>query len=106
MLNLKKDRLAVTKIVLAMMVVAFVFSFMPHVFAQTAAPAVATQEYASFSNMSGIIKGSEKTPNISLGAFVVNIAKTTGIYAFFTNSSDKVTPAGDKIRIFGWMELL
>jgi len=105
MLNLKKDRKAVTKIVLAMVVAAFVFSFMPRVFAQVAASEGTEQEYASFSNMGGIIKGSEKTPNISLGTFALNIAKTTGIYAFITNSTEKMTPAGEKIHVFGWQEL-
>ncbi|HCM26296.1 MAG TPA: sodium ion-translocating decarboxylase subunit beta [Treponema sp.] len=104
MLNLKKDRRAVTAIVLAMMTVAFVFSFMPRVFAQ-AASTETVQEYASFSNMDGIIKGSEDIPNISLGKFVLNIARTTGIYAFFTNVTEKETPAGDKITVFGWQEL-
>jgi len=104
MLNLKKDRKAVTQIVLVMVVAAFVFSFMPRVFAQVAASAGTEQEYASFSNMGGIIKGSEETPNISLGNFALNIAKTTGIYAFITNSVEKTTPAGEKIHIFGWQE--
>jgi len=104
MLNLKKDGRAVTKIVLAMMTIAFVFSFMPRVLAQSAG-AASEQEYASYTNMDGIIKGSENTPNISLGRFVMNIAQTTGIYAFITNMTVKETPAGDRITVFGWQEL-
>jgi oxaloacetate decarboxylase beta subunit len=104
MINLKKDPRTVAKIVFAMLAAAFVFSFMPRVMAQasTSAPA---QGYASFANPEGIIKGSEETPRISIMSFAVNIFETTGIYAFFTNAQEKVTPAGDPITIFGWQEL-
>ncbi len=118
MLNLKKDGRAVTKIVLAMLTAAFVFSFMPRVFAsagaapaaaQAAAPSVEpAQGFASFANPDGLIKGTEngQIKKIEFVEFFVNIAKTTGLYAFFTDAVAKMTPAGDSITVFGWQELL
>ncbi len=106
MLNLRKDGRTVTKIVLAMLCGAFVFSFMTRVAAQQLAPEVPAQGYASFSNPDGIIKGSEDVPRISFKTFAINIAKTTGLYAFFTNADEKSTPAGDSVTVFGWQELL
>ena len=106
MLTLKKDGKSVTKIVMAMMAFAFVFSFMPRVFAQVSASAQPEQEYASWSNPDGIIKGSEATPRVSLKTFAVNILETTGISAFIQNVTEKETPSGEKITIFGWQEFL
>jgi hypothetical protein len=109
MLNLNKDGRAVTKIVLAMLTVAFVFSFMGHVFASSgptpsaAVPsAVPAQGYASFANPDGLIRGTENgsIPKIEFLEFFVNIAKTTGVYAFFTDAVAKTTPAGDAITVF------
>ncbi len=105
MLNTKKDAASVAKIMLALLAVAFVFSFMPTVFAQDAA-AAEPQEYASWSNPDGVIKGSETTPRISLKSFAINILETTGISAFIQDVKQKETPSGDKITIFGWQELL
>ncbi len=96
MLNLKKDKKNIAKVILAIMVAAFLFTFIPQVFAQGE---------ASITNMDGIIKGSEDTPNITIGDFAVSIAKTTGIYAFITNVHEKKTPAGEDITVFGWQEL-
>jgi oxaloacetate decarboxylase beta subunit len=106
MLNKKPEGRRVTKIVLAMIVVAAVFSFMPTVFAQTA-PAP-TGGSASFANLGGLIKGTEngEIPRISFGTFIRNIAQTTGLYAFFTDVVPKATPAGDTVNVFGWQELL
>ncbi len=127
MLDLKKNSTAVTKIVLALVVAAFVFSFMSHAFASTApAPAETTAAAAPAAGAGvaadasapaaeaavapatapGIIKGSENIPRISLKTFAVNIAKTTGIYAFISEVKEMKTPAGDAITIFGWQELL
>jgi len=127
MLDLKKNSTAVTKIVLALVVAAFVFSFMSHAFASTApAPAETTAAAAPADGAAvaadasapaaeaavapatapGIIKGSENIPRISLKTFAVNIAKTTGIYAFISEVKEMKTPAGDAITIFGWQELL
>lgn len=117
MLNFKKDGRSVAKIVLAMLVAAFVFSFVPRVFAASApapVPAAAStsspppQGYASFANPDGLIRGTEdgSIPKIAFLEFFVNIAETTGIYAFFSDSTVKTTPAGDAITVFGWQELL
>lgn len=106
MIDSRKDGRAVAKIVLAMLTVAFLFSFMPRVFSQETAAVVDPRGSASFANPDGIIKGSETTPNISLKSFAVNILETTGISAFIQDVKTKETPAGDKITIFGWQELL
>jgi oxaloacetate decarboxylase beta subunit len=109
MLNFKKDGRSVTKIVLAMLTVAFVFSFMPRVFAQTEAPSaaevVAVPDQGTAAP-AGIIKGSEGIPRISFLTFIQNIAQTTGIYAFFTDAVEKATPAGDPWTVFGWQEFV
>lgn len=93
-------------VVLAMITVAFVFSFMGTVLAQTSNSAVPAQGYASWSNPDGIIKGSENIPRISIASFARNILETTGLYAFFVDSKVKETPAGEQITVFGWQELL
>jgi len=93
-------------IVLAMITVAFAFSFMGTVLAQSSSTVVPPQGYASWSNPEGIIKGSENIPRISISSFARNIVETTGLYAFFVDSKEKVTPAGEKATVFGWQELL
>ncbi|MDR2633173.1 MAG: sodium ion-translocating decarboxylase subunit beta [Treponema sp.] len=97
MLNHKKDPAWVTKICLVLVVGALVFSFMPRALAQ-----------ASGTGNSGEYKipGSEGIPNISFGSFIRNIGETTGLFAFITNVTEKTTPAGAPITIFGWQELL
>lgn len=106
MLNAKKDGKSVAKIMLVMITVAFAFSFIPQVFAQDTVAVTSSQESASFANLGGIIKGSEDTPRVSIKTFAINILKTTGISAFIENVKEKETPAGDKITVFGWQELL
>jgi oxaloacetate decarboxylase beta subunit len=106
MLNMNKNPKRVTAIVLAMITVAFAFSFMGTVLAQGADPTGPAQGYASWSNPDGIIKGSENIPRISISSFARNIVETTGLYAFFTDARDMVTPGGDKTTVFGWQELL
>jgi oxaloacetate decarboxylase beta subunit len=110
MLNteMKKNPALITKICLAILVGAFVFSFVtsafsPRVQAQTAA---STEELPSFRNMDGIIPNSQNLPQVNFVSFVQNIARTTGIYAFINNITNGVTPAGQPITIFGWQELL
>ncbi|MDR3343586.1 MAG: sodium ion-translocating decarboxylase subunit beta [Treponema sp.] len=105
MLNLKKDPVMVTKICLLLVVGALVFSFMPRVAAQVKT-ASGVVDYASFRNPTGIIPGSEDIERVSLGKFIQNIAVTTGLYAFITDTVSKETPAGDSITVFGWQELL
>jgi oxaloacetate decarboxylase beta subunit len=104
MLNQKKDPVFITKICLLLLVGAFVFSFMPRIFAQD--EAVPAKGYASLSNPHGIIEGSEGIKSISLGGFASQIAKTTGIYAFINDLKDMKTPAGLPIQVPGWQELL
>jgi sodium ion-translocating decarboxylase beta subunit len=106
MLNMNKNPKRVTMIVLAMITVAFAFSFMGTVLAQSSSTVVPPQGYASWSNPEGIIKGSENIPRISISSFARNIVETTGLYAFFVDSKEKVTPAGEKATVFGWQELL
>ncbi|GAB1483745.1 sodium ion-translocating decarboxylase subunit beta [Treponema sp.] len=108
MLNLKKDSRAVTKVVFAILTAAFVFSFMPRVLAQVSSSGEPPQGYASAANPGGVIRGTEngEIPTISLKSFAVNIVKTTGLYAFFVDSKEKLTPAGETVTIFGWQELL
>jgi oxaloacetate decarboxylase beta subunit len=106
MLNLKKDPRMVTLIVLTMITVAFVFSFMGRVMAQSSPQGNTNTEAASFSNPGGIIQGSENIPRISIFKFVKKIVETTSIAAFFNDKISKTTPAGLPITVFGWQELL
>lgn len=108
----------VTKVVLVMLTVAFVFSFMGRVVAQSGegqnSEVVATEsatsaqesKSASLHNPGGIIRGSENIKKISIGEFAQNIIETTGLYAFFVDSKEKLTPGGDTITVWGWEELL
>jgi len=109
----------VTKVVLVMLTVAFVFSFMGRVVAQAAegqstevvagdaaASSGGNSQPASFHNPAGIIRGSENIKKISIAEFARNILETTGLYAFFVDSKQKTTPAGDPITVWGWEELL
>lgn len=106
MLNMHKNPKRVTLIVLAIITVAFAFSFMGTVLAQTNSSAVPPQGYASWNNPDGIIKGSETIPRISISSFARNIVETTGIFAFITDAREMTTPAGEKTTVFGWQELL
>ncbi|MDR1390392.1 MAG: sodium ion-translocating decarboxylase subunit beta [Treponema sp.] len=105
MLNLKKNPVLVTKIVLFLVVGALVFSFIPRVKAQSSA---AADELPSFRNLDGIIpnSGPDNIPRITFGSFARNILQTTGIYAFFTDVIQKETPGGQPIPVFGWQECL
>jgi oxaloacetate decarboxylase beta subunit len=106
MLNMNKNPKRITRIVLAMITVAFAFSFMGTVLAQSSSTVVPPQGYASWSNPEGIIKGSENIPRISISSFARNIVETTGISAFIKDAREMVTPAGEKTTVFGWQELL
>jgi len=108
MFDRKVDPVWVLKGCMILLLAAFLFNFMgaafsPRAEAQTAA---SSEELPSFRNMSGIIPNSRDLPRITLGSFLVNIARTTGIYAFFTDADPKETPAGQKITVFGWHELI
>jgi oxaloacetate decarboxylase beta subunit len=96
MLNKKRNPVWVTKICLAVLVGAFVFTFMPRVMAQT----------ASASSSEEIIPGSENIKPISFGSFARNIAESTGIAAFISDANEMDTPSGGKTTVYGWQELL
>jgi oxaloacetate decarboxylase beta subunit len=110
MLNLKRNPGVVTKICLIIIVAAFVFSFMPRALAQNR---VSSEELPSFRNLNGKIPNSADLPRVSIGSFLANIAKTTGINAFITDKLEKPTTVMDEAtgqykttRVFGWMEFL
>jgi oxaloacetate decarboxylase beta subunit len=104
LLGSKKDPAHIVTVCMVLVIGAFVLSFMPRIGAQSGAGS-GTIDYASINNPDGIIPGSEGLPNVEFGTTMVNILKTTGIYAFITDVVDKVTPAGDTIQIPGWQEL-
>jgi len=108
MFDRKVDPVWVLKGCMVLLVAAFLFNFVgsafsPRAEAQTAA---SSDELPSFRNMGGLIPNSRDLPRITLGSFLVNIARTTGIYAFFTDVIQGETPAGQKITVFGWHELI
>ncbi|MDR2181636.1 MAG: sodium ion-translocating decarboxylase subunit beta [Treponema sp.] len=106
MLNLKKNPVMVTKIVLFLVIGALAFSFLPRVRAQS--DGTPADELPSFRNLMGIIphSGPDEIPPITFGSFAKNILETTGIYAFFTDVLHKETPGGAPISVFGWQEFL
>ena len=99
MFNKKRDTVWVTKICFAILIGAFVFTFMPRVVAQAAPSATSTSN-------EGIIPGSENIKPISFGSFARNIAETTGIAAFFTDAHKMETPGGGTTVVYGWQEFL
>jgi oxaloacetate decarboxylase beta subunit len=107
MLSLNKSGTSVAKIIIYMMIAAAVLSLAGNAFAQILNPGAGDGEaVGGAAPGAGIIKGSEGTPRISLKTVAVNIAKTTGISAFLTGVSEKTTPAGEAVRVFGWQQLL
>jgi oxaloacetate decarboxylase beta subunit len=107
MLNNKKDPVLIVKFCLIVLIGVFAFSFITTAFSSRAqAQAAPSEELPSFRNPDGIIPNSSDLPRISLGSFLSNIAKTTGIYAFYTDVINTETPAGLPITITGWMELI
>jgi oxaloacetate decarboxylase beta subunit len=108
MLNNKKDPVFITKICLLVIIGAFAVSFIGAAFSPRAGAqsAASTEELPSFRNLGAHIPNSTNLPHVSLGSFIVNIAKTTGIYAFYTDIIQGHTPAGFPITVFGWQELL
>ena len=107
-MNNNKDPVFIVKVCLILLIGAFALSFVTSAFntraqAQTAAP---TDESPSFRNLEGKIPNSDGLPRVSLGGFIVNIAKTTGIYAFITDNLNLIDPAGLEFNVRGWMELI
>ena len=108
MLEKKVDPVWVLKGCIILLVAAFLLnfvsaSFSPRAAAQTAA---SSDELPSWNNLGGIIPNSRDLPHVTIGGFLVNIAKTTGIYAFFTDVINGETPSGQKITVFGWHEFI
>jgi oxaloacetate decarboxylase beta subunit len=107
MLNNKKDPVFIVKVCLIILIGVFAFSFITTAFNSRAqAQAAPSEEQPSFRNPDGIIPNSNDLPRVSLKSFLTNIAKTTGIYAFYTDIIKTETPAGLPITITGWMELI
>jgi len=108
MFDRKVDSVWVLKGCIILLVAAFLFNFVGSAFSPRAEAqaAASSDELPSFRNMGGIIPNSRDLPRITLGSFLVNIARTTGIYAFFTDVISGETPAGQKITVFGWHELI
>ena len=79
-------------------------SFAPRV--QAAGSADVNDDHPSFRNLEGIIHDSKDLPHVSFRSFIINIAKTTGIYSFFSDVRQEETPGGVPITIFGWQELV
>jgi len=110
MLGKKVDPVWVVKGCIIILVGVFAFNFVLSSFSPRVQAGLTVfsppDEHPSFRNPEGKIPGSEDLPRINLGTFVKNIAKTTGIYAFVTDLTNSVTPAGHPITIFGWQELI
>jgi oxaloacetate decarboxylase beta subunit len=106
-LNNKKDPVFIVKVCMILLIGAFVVSFAGSVFnARAQAQAAPVDELPSFRNLDGIIPNSSNLPRVSLGEFIVNIAKTTGIYAFITDLKELKDTAGASFTVTGWMELI
>jgi len=108
MLGKKVDPIWVLKGCLILLVAVFLFNvaataFSPRPSAQTTH---AGDELPSFRNMEGIIPNSRDLPRVNFITFIENIARTTGIYAFFTDRITGATPGGEEIPIVGWQELI
>lgn len=97
---------AVTKIVMALLIGAFIFSLASRVFAQATPVNASSTPSAEGSETPGFIPGSDRVPKISIRSFLANIAETTGIYSFIAEVTEKRTPAGDSVTVLGWEKLL
>jgi oxaloacetate decarboxylase beta subunit len=108
MFDRKIDPIWVLKGCMILLVCFFMFSFVSSVFSARVAAqqAAVTEELPSFRNMSGIIPNSKELPRITFSSFIVNVGKTTGIYAFITDVFSGTTPAGQPITVFGWHEFI
>jgi oxaloacetate decarboxylase beta subunit len=110
MFDRKVDPVWVLKGCLIIVIAVFLFSavgtaFIPRVQAAGSAEA-SGDELPSFRNLGGIIPNSQGLPRVSLLSFIINIGKTTGIYAFFTDVVTGETPGGLPITVYGWQELI
>jgi carboxybiotin decarboxylase len=107
MLNLKKDPILVVKFCLLVLIAAFAFSFIGSVFnARAMAQTKPADELPSFRNPEGIIPNSSDLPKVNFKEFLLDLGKTTGIYAFVTDVLSKTTPSNETFPVYGWQELL
>jgi len=108
MINLKKDPILVVKFCLLVLICAFAFSFISSAFnaRAMAQAAKSADELPSFRNPEGIIPNSKDLPRVNFKEFLVELAKSTGIYAFINDSGEKLTPSGISFDVFGWYELI
>jgi len=68
--------------------------------------AKSSDDLPSLMNPEGIIPNSSDLPRVNFKDFVIDLGKTTGIYAFFTDVLTKTTPSNETFNVFGWQELL
>ena len=107
MLNNKKDPVVIIKICLLFLVGVFAFTVVSSAFqARAHAQAAQSEELPSLRNPDAIIPGSADLPRIDFLSFIKELGQTTGIYAFFTNVKDVLTPSDDTFTVFGWQELI
>ena len=109
MLGRKIDPIWVLKGCIIILIGVFLFNFVSASFSprvQAAGGAEVNDDHPSFRNLEGIIPDSRGLPRVNFGSFIVNIAETTGIYAFFTDMIHGETPGGTPITVFGWQELI
>jgi len=109
MIGKKADPVWVLKGCIIILIAVFALNFVTVSFSprvQAADSANTQDDLPSFRNPGGLIPNSADVPRIDLGSFIVNIAKTTGIYAFITDIKAGLTPGGLPITVFGWHELV
>jgi len=107
MLNQKKDPILIVKFCLLILIGAFAISFVGSVFnARAMAQTKSTDELPSFRNPEGIIPNSSDLPKVNFKEFLIDLGKTTGIYAFITDVLSKTTPSNETFTVFGWYELI
>ena len=75
-----RNKAQIIKATFAIMFVAMAVSFFVKPVVKTQSDAAATSSYSTGTGLQRVIKGSEKVPNISVQAFLMNIWKNTGIY--------------------------
>lgn len=79
-MEMTKNKAQIIKAAFAIMFVAMAVSFFVKPVVKAKSDAAATSSYSTGTGLKRVIKGSEKVPNISVNAFLVNIWKNTGIY--------------------------
>ena len=79
-MEMTKNKAQIIKATFAIMFVAMAVSFFVKPVVKAQSDAAATSSYSTGTGLQRVIKGSEKVPNISVQAFLMNIWKNTGIY--------------------------